>query len=139
MSMDKIQNHEMTLWELHYKKAVEIEKRTYILLECGDWSFKWMANQVDSSEDIGIAFVLGKEHAFVNYNDMNKSVDELALDCAKQILGYSVGSARDIARKRDWYQVCVQRAGNEIKTLQESILRFEYHISTLDSQPEGSD
>lgn len=132
----------LSKWESYYDKAVKVEAKTHQLLECGQWSFNWMANQTDSSESdesIGIGFVLGGEFAFISYDDMSKDVDELAHDCAKQILGYRVGSKQDIERKQKWYHERITEKRQKQQALESEIAGLAQCIHELNDHAAESE
>ena len=63
---------------------------------------RWVSGQQDNGEWIGYGFAVGEGFAFVSFDDLARDVDDLARDCAEQILGYPLGSREDLERRLEY-------------------------------------
>ena len=65
----------------------------------------WVSGQQSDGKWIGYGFVIGDGFAFVSFEDLERDIDDLALDCAEQILGYPVGSQADLERRLEYARI----------------------------------
>lgn len=115
----------MELWNLHSEKAKAVEERAIQLIEVGKFPLRWMAAQEDDGEPIGIGFVRGDGFAFISYDDFDKPIEDLALDCAAQILGFPIGSEQDNQRRYDFWNEVVEDAQKQLKELESRLSKFQ--------------
>ena len=59
----------------------------------------WVSGQQSDGKWIGYGFVIGDGFAFVSFEDWERDIDDLALDCAEQVLGYTLYSKQDLERR----------------------------------------
>lgn len=125
----------LSKWKKYQQKAQDVERETRILLECGSWRFHWMADQIDKDrQSFGIAFALGTGAAHIDYDDMDKDIKVLALDCAEQILGFAVNSEQDKQRKRKWYKEGISASKIRIEHERVTLLGLEARLKLVDDK-----